>query len=58
MEELALQAECAGVYLNVRTNNARAKTVYERLGFIADGEYTQNSTGHRMLRMRKVLGGD
>jgi RimJ/RimL family protein N-acetyltransferase len=58
MEELALHAECAGVYLNVRTNNARAKTVYERLGFVADGEYTQKATGHRMLRLRKVLSGN
>jgi ribosomal protein S18 acetylase RimI-like enzyme len=58
VEELALHAECGGVYLNVRTNNARAKTVYERLGFVADGEYTQKATGHRMLRMRKVLSGN
>ncbi len=58
MEELAVDAECAGVYLNVRTDNGRAKTMYERLGFVADGEYTQKATGHRMLRMRKVLGGN
>jgi len=56
VESLAADLGCVGVYLNVRLDNEPALRLYRRLGYVDDGSYQSNASGHSMLRMRKALG--
>ncbi len=53
LKRIAQQEKCAGLYLNVRKENGKARACYEKAGFKADGEYlSPHMPGAEMIRYR------
>src|SRR5438128_7183979 len=52
LTSIAKELGCAGLYLNVRKENAQARRFYQRYGFTEDGEYRSARMNADMVRER------
>ena len=55
LASIAREKGCAGLYLNVRKENARARRFYDKFGFQEDGEYHSDRMDADMVRERLVF---